>query len=360
MTEKVVVRACEVASQFAFDGTVAVVEPFGQGRINDTFLVTTESGERFVLQKVNPIFAPSLLLDIAALTSTMKEAGMTTLELVSTKNGKWGAVEDNECWRMLTYVPGYTKEKDVTEKEAQSAMGLIGRFHQTLQAHNYDFRHVREGFHDTQKIMTGLEKTITEYRETEKSRALAELGAMILNEYNSLEHAWAHLPKRIIHGDPKLNNIRFAEDSHEAVALLDLDTLGRHSVVIDIADAARSWANRADEGDAENAAFDLDIFRAMMEGYATTAGFFTQEERDAIPSAIAQIALELSARFATDAYKESYFKLDSARYPDLFTQNLAKARAQFALYRDILEKLPDITGLLARRDGGMKKYKVWP
>ncbi|MDO8520931.1 MAG: phosphotransferase [bacterium] len=345
MSEKLLGRANAIAKQFALGEAVQRVEPFGQGRINDTFLVKTESGERYVLQKVNPIFAPSVLLDIAALTSAMKEAGMITAELVPTKAGELGVIESNECWRMLTYVPGYTKEEGVTEKEAQSAMGLIGSFHQIFQTHDHEFRHVREGFHDTQKIMTGLEKTISEYRETEKSRALAELGAMILNEYNSREHAWAHLPKRVIHGDPKLNNVRFAESSHEAVALLDLDTLGRHSVVIDIADAARSWCNRADEGDAEHAKFDLDIFRAMMEGYTKKAVFLTQEEWTAIPAAIAQIALELSARFATDAYRESYFKLDRERYPDLFTQNLAKARAQFALYRDICKKLSDIADL---------------
>lgn len=331
-----------IAKQFALDAEIKTVEPFGRGRINDTFLVTTETGERYVLQRLNPIFAPSMLEDISVLTQAMKERGFTTTELIPTKTGELGVIENNECWRMLTFVPGRTIEEGITPDEARGGMELIGNFHQTFAEHDYAFRHVRDGFHNTPKIMRGLGETILAYAGTKKDAALGETGNAILKEYGAREHAWAHLPKRIIHGDPKLNNIRFAGDSSRAIALLDLDTLGRHSVAIDVADASRSWCNRADEGDMQNAKFDLDIFHAMMEGYAQTANFLMKEEREAIPGAIAQIALELSARFLTDAYRESYFKLDREQYPDLFTQNSAKARAQFVLYQDINKKQNEI------------------
>lgn len=347
MNEKLTSRANEIARQFAFGEVMQSVEPFGRGRINDTFLVTTESGERYVLQRLNPIFAPSVLLDIDAMTRVMKERGFLTTLLIPTKDGELGILENGQCWRMLTYIPGRTIEEGITKDEARSGMKLIGKFHQIFAEHDYVFRHVRDGFHDTQKIMRGLEETISKYAGTKKDAALAKVGCAILGEYDSRPHAWAHLPKRVIHGDPKLNNIRFADDGSRAIALLDLDTMGRHSVVIDIADAARSWCNRADEGDEGWARFDLDIFRAIMEGYTETANFLTEEEREAIPGAIAQIALELSARFLNDAYRESYFKLDRERYPDLFTQNSTKARAQFALCQNITRKLGDISSITA-------------
>ncbi|MEK7118465.1 MAG: phosphotransferase [Patescibacteria group bacterium] len=342
MDEKLIAQARTVAQQFALDAEIKTVESFGQGRINDTFLVTTENGGRYVLQKLHPIFAPSVLEDINVLTQAMKERCLMTTELIPTNTGELGLIAGATCWRMLTFVTGRTIEDGITPDEARSGMELIGNFHQTFAEHNYDFRHVREGFHDTPKIMRGFEEIILAYFGTKKDEALAWVGHEILDEYNSREHAWAHLPKRIVHGDLKLNNIRFANNSSRAIALLDLDTLGRHSVVVDVSDAARSWCNQADEGDARNAKFDLDIFRAMMEGYGRTADFLKQEEREAIPGAIAQIALELSARFATDAYCESYFTLDREHYPDLFTQNSAKARAQFALYQDIIRQIKDI------------------
>lgn len=331
-----------LADEFLITGTAKDVTPFGNGRINRTYLVETESGHRYILQRVNPIFAPTVLSDIKAITGALKRAGQTTTELVPTRTGDLGKECGGALWRVLTYVDGRTIEENISEEAAKNAMQLIGAFHRLFALDRYVFRHVRDGFHDTPRIMETLGKTVEAYEGSRKGAALAGLSRDILSEYSKRTHAWAHLPKRIIHGDPKLNNVRFAVDTDEAVALLDLDTMGRHSVVVDIADAARSWANRADEGDESGASFDLDIFRAMMDGYARGADFLSTEERMAIPNAMLQIALELSARFATDAHTESYFSLDRTRYPDLFTQNFAKARAQFALFRDMVQKRSDI------------------
>ncbi|OGZ06863.1 MAG: hypothetical protein A2942_00560 [Candidatus Lloydbacteria bacterium RIFCSPLOWO2_01_FULL_50_20] len=331
-----------IAKQFQIDGTIANIEPFGNGRINETLLITTDNGERYVLQKLHSMFSPAVLEDIHALTRTMRERGLTTPLLVPTKTGELGLVKNGDCWRILTYISGRTIEDRMTPEEAQNGMELIGNFHNTFAKHEYEFRHARVGFHDTPSIMTKLNDTMSEYADSEKQRMLEPFGTHIKDAYGKHVNAWMHLPRRIIHGDLKLNNIRFAEHSSAAIALLDLDTLGRHSVLIDLADAARSWCNRADEGDVEHAEFDLAIFRAMMEGYDHTADFLSKEERAALPEAIAQITLELAARFLTDAYRESYFTFDAANYPDRLTQNLTKARAQFALHQDIVRKQNDI------------------
>ncbi len=342
MDTQVIERARKAVREFPLDGRAGDLAPLGKGHINDTFLVTTDEGKAYVLQRVNPIFAATVLEDIDVITREMKRAGFTTTELIPARTGELGSVVSGELWRVLTYIPGRTLEEGITENGARNAMGLLANFHRTFADHDYAFRHIREGFHDTPRIMATLEETARMYTGTKKGASLTGLSGDILSAYTKTPHAWAHLPKRVIHGDPKLNNIRFAEHSNEAIALLDLDTLGRHSVVVDIADAARSWCNRADEGDERGASFDLGIFHAMTEGYARHADFLSKEERRSIPGAILQIALELAARFATDAYRESYFKLDRTRYPDLFTQNLAKARAQFALYHDAKKKLPEI------------------
>ena len=42
----------DVASHFALEGTVDSIEPYGDGHINTTYLVTTD-GPRYILQQMN-------------------------------------------------------------------------------------------------------------------------------------------------------------------------------------------------------------------------------------------------------------------------------------------------------------------
>ena len=43
----------ELSSQFQLNGSATSVVPFGNGNVNDTFLVTTDSGNRYTLQRIN-------------------------------------------------------------------------------------------------------------------------------------------------------------------------------------------------------------------------------------------------------------------------------------------------------------------
>ncbi len=350
--EKEIERLRELVGHFTFCPDVEYIadtQPYGNGRINDTYLITAESGKQAILQRVNPIFAPSVLHDIDAVTRLLSGRGITTTELIPTNEGALGYVKNGECWRMLTYIEGRTKESGVTEDEARDAMRLIGLFHRTFAEHPYEFQHARVGFHDTPSIMNDLKETVLEFAGSKNDHSLLPIAGVILERFHKRPLAWEDLPKRIIHGDLKLSNVRFASHEPRAVALIDLDTIGRHNVALDVADAARSWANKSSEGNTRQANFDLDIFSAMIDGYRTHTDFLAEKEWVAIPGATAQIALELAARFVTDAYRESYFKLDRSHYPDLFTQNSTKASAQFALFEDIESKREEMDDIINNR-----------
>ena len=57
------------------------------GLINQTFLVE-EAGRRAVLQRLHPIFAPSLHLDIEAVTAHLARKGLLTPRLLRTRAGE--------------------------------------------------------------------------------------------------------------------------------------------------------------------------------------------------------------------------------------------------------------------------------
>jgi hypothetical protein len=76
----------------------------------------------------------------------------------------------------------------------------------------------------------------------------------------------------------------------------------------------------------------------MIRGYFQTANFITTDEKMKIPDGIELMTLELSARYITDAFEETYFTLDELRYPSLYEQNKQKAIAQLQFYDDFQSK----------------------
>jgi Ser/Thr protein kinase RdoA (MazF antagonist) len=343
-----------IAKQFDI-GDVDNITPYGKGRINETFLLTafSKAGEesinnKYILQKLHTIFTPAVLEDIEVITSHLEKADIVTPKLIRTVKGDLSINSEGESWRMLTYIRGKTYEYSINNQMAESAAALIGKFHNALTGLNYKFLHKIPNFHDTQSIMDSLKRITLLYQSTDKYKTLFPLTEVILIHYEKIRDSIRGLPERIIHGDLKLNNIRFDERGKKAIAIVDLDTLGTGKIVIDIGDAIRSWCHKLREADGEDDQFDLDTFRCMMSGYLSTAVFMTREEIKSIPEGVVMMMLELSARYITDAYEESYFRLDSERYPNLYEQNKMKAFAQMRLFNDFKNKIDKVDNILNR------------
>lgn len=319
------------------------------GRINETFVILTRSssdrtgsGDKYVLQKLHKIFDASLLSDIESITARLTQSGIATPRLVKTLGGELGVDSDGELWRMTTYVPGKTYEKGISPEMAGYAAALVGGFHNSLASFQYEFRHKIPDFHDTKAIMQRLREVEKESADAVKRKALSPFAKYVMAEWNNMRKTLDNLPDRIVHGDLKLNNVRFDTQGADAVALLDLDTLSKHKIVVDIGDAVRSWCKCESDVGERVAVFDLEIFGSFMKGYINTATFLVPEEIRAIPEGTATMMLELSARYIIDAFEESYFTLDNSRYRDLFEQNISKVEEQIGLYEDFQRKRPDV------------------
>lgn len=326
----------QIADKFTIDKVIKVSK-FGGGLINDTYLVENKNG-KYVLQKLHSIFRPTVLLDTYNITQYLLNKGLATPLLIKTKNSKLFFTDGkNNHWRMLTYIPGKCYEKGVTSEQAFSAGQLVGKFHDVLSGYHYNFQHKIKNFYNSDARIKKLKLTLKKFKNTEKYKTLINSATKVLEGYENLTNQTDSLPVRIIHGDLKINNIRF-DNKGNAVCLLDLDTLGRHRIVTDIAGAARTWCNKADEGDVKNSKFNLRVFKSMLTGYLSTAKFITEEEAKSIPEAFEKVVLILAARFVTDAFEEKYFRLNKKQYRNLYEQNRSKALAQLALYGDFLKK----------------------
>jgi len=132
--------------------------------------------------------------------------------------------------------------------------------------------------------------------------------------------------------------------SGQAVGLIDLDTVKPGLVHYDIGDCLRSCCNRLGEEtlDAGKVSFDLNLCRAILEGYLSIGrSFLTPEDFRYLPDCIRLIPLELGIRFLTDHLSgDRYFRTSRPQH------NLDRAEVQFALTRSIENQWKDLNNLI--------------
>ncbi len=318
----------EVAA--AWGWTSAQLAPLAGGLINTTYAVRDGDVPVGVLQRVHPIFAGEVNLDLEAVTAHLAAKGMVTPRLVRTRAGEPWIVVGERVWRALTWVDGVTVHAVPDPSWAEAGGELLGRFHRAVADLQYDYRFARAGVHDTAAHLARLGEHVARGGDAE----WIELGREIAGEATAVP-ALPVTATRHCHGDLKISNLLFAEAPLRGVCLVDLDTLGRGTMAFELGDAMRSWCNPRGE-DAGGVRFDLAIFTAAIRGFRSVAdALLTEDERTSIVIGAETVSLELAARFCVDVFRDEYFGWDAARFPSRRAHNLVRARGQLALSRAI-------------------------
>lgn len=316
---------------------VVRIERITDGSINETFEVYTQGGGHFILQHMSTLFKPSVMDNLALVTPYAKEKGVLIPHGLPTVDGLPYKVNGDGSWyRALSYIPGKTIHDSMTVGQVYSAGKLVGSFHSALSTCDGQLNVAINHFHDTHYYLERMNKVAAACTDRDKKRALEPIVSEINARRDSLTVDVRTLPQRIIHADLKASNIRFGEND-EALALIDMDTLMRASVVTEMGDAFRSWCGTAGEDNSQQV-FDEEIYKAGMKGYVETAEGITPEEIHAIPEGIRILTIELASRFVTDAYEETYFALRTELYPTLYEQCKTKAENQLRFLKAFEEK----------------------
>lgn len=364
--------AAATAHRFGITESDAYVSPLGRGLINDSYLVETGSG-RWVLQRINGRVFPDpegIMTNFARLTSHLARqpvAGLAWPALRETTDGAtWTRDEAGDLWRMMSYLPGRPLERLATPRQAAEVGHLLGRFHRLIaNLETASLRITLPGFHVTPAYLRQFDDALATVEASARDAGPPQGDASLepaleflvrrRDGLSVLEMArqGGLIPERAVHGDPKLDNLLFDAKGRRALALIDLDTVQPGLVLHDIADCLRSCCNQAGEGARpEETGFDLAICRPLLRAYATaTRGLLSPAEVDLLYPAIRLLPLELGLRFLTDHLQgDRWFRVTS------HGQNLAKARAQFALVADIERQETVIrreiaTSFSTRRDG---------
>lgn len=352
-----------MAEQFSRSTPVSGVDLYGDGNVNDTYIVTLEKVDpslgdnRFILQRINQavFHRPHLIMENMDLFSQhINQRLQKDMQKFVLSERRWempsplSAItgdsfyvdETQEFWRALSFVDNSTTYSNIQNVDhAYEAGYALGQFHNLLSDLDSTKLHdTLEGFHitphylrqyDQARVVDDPESRTPEENYCHQIVQERRLWARVLEDAKQQEK----LIMRAIHGDPKVNNIMIDCDNHRAVSIIDLDTVKPGLVHYDIGDCLRSCCNPLGEEthDFEKVDFDTQLCRSILDGYISqTHNFFTQHDYEYIYDSIRLIAFELGLRFFTDFIAGNvYFKTD---YDD---HNLARAVVQFRLTESI-------------------------
>jgi Ser/Thr protein kinase RdoA (MazF antagonist) len=374
-----------VAAQFAPPGEFLEIREYGQGNVNDTFLVTLEGeGKKpFILQRLNPhVFPrPALIMEnlrtfTAHLGARLEETPLPpgrrweTPRVLLTRDGKDHWLEpDGSFWRALTFIEAAQSHATIRNLEHAREVGYaLGRFHYLLSdLAPESLADTLPGFHLTPGYLGHYDKVLQREARGSGSRASSSKTAShsspevdFCQKFIQARRGWADvleqakakgkLPLRPIHGDPKVNNVMMDTATGQAVGLVDLDTIKPGLVHYDLGDCLRSGCNpRGEEITGwEEVRFEPEICRAILEGYLSQAGsFFTGSDYAYLYDAARLLPFELGLRFFTDYLEGNvYFK---TRYPE---HNLVRALIQFKLTESIEAQAKGLRALVRGLSGG--------
>lgn len=323
---------------FNIEGAVLSITPLGNGHINDTYLVVTDSG-RYILQRINTHVFKSpdqLMHNIKAVTDYMH----SRIQVITTSEGGLCAVTPDGHWRMMTYIENsYTCERVESPEQFCEIGRAYGSFIQDLAGFPAEnLYETIEGFHDTRRRFEQLMQACEADPFGRKHTALAELRFACEREKDTdvLNDCVrrGEIPVRVTHNDTKINNVLLDRDTGKAICVIDLDTVMPGLAVNDFGDAIRSGAStgKEDEGDLEQVKLDLDLYRSYAAGFIAGCPDLTEKEIELMPVGARLMALECGIRFLTDYIEgDHYFK---TVYPE---HNLIRCRAQFRLVQEMEE-----------------------
>jgi hypothetical protein len=352
-------QPANAAQQFDVKGRLVNVDIVGQGNVNDTYQAIFRAGgsvERIILQRINKnVFEHPdwIMSNMRYITDhvleklcnepddELREWGIP--RIVTCKGEDFMIDEDGNFWRSMSIIADASSYAKVRNSEHAYEVGIVlGCFHRTVSdLPSKKLHDTLPGFHVTPGYLEKYDETINGDYCKERMSSTPDIQRLMnfvdkrRNKVNILQNALqqGELKTRIIHGDPKVDNIMIDNFTGYGIGIIDLDTVKPGLLHYDFGDALRSSCNPAgeDETDLDSVFFDIDLCSSFVEGYMEQAtDFITAADRYYLYDAIHLITFELGLRFFQDYLAgDKYFKVRFEGH------NINRAKVQFKLCESI-------------------------
>ncbi len=355
--EEYCARIPEAIEGLDFQGNYVSHERYGNGHINDTFVVYFDQGDkkvRYILQRMNhEIFKnpEQLMSNICKVTEFLKECirkrngdiDRETLNVIYAKTGEPYFVDSiGSYWRGYKFIENsICYEKVQKPEDFYEGAVAFGRFQKLLE--DFDASTLYEtiaDFHNTPVRYEAFQDAVAKDVMGRVKDVKPEIDFLMARE-NDMKVCMellkkGELPLRVTHNDTKLNNIMMDKDTGRGICVIDLDTVMPGLAINDFGDSIRFGANTAleDETDLAKVSLSLELFELYTRGYLEGCeGSLSNKEIQMLPMGAKLMTLECGMRFLTDYLQgDTYFRIHREGH------NLDRCRTQLALVADMERK----------------------
>lgn len=345
----------KILNIFFSDCEISDVAKYGDGHINNTYLVSTSKG-KFILQQVNhKVFNIINLINNYdyVINSASKHSTFEKLfpGFIKDKNGLVHFIDsDQSAWRVNEFIDkSITYSISPNTSITQRAGNAMGKFQLFLTGLNpKEFKDTIPDFHNPRRRLNEFEFALNNADKVIRHSANTEIKFVLENKSIAIKMANILasnlLPDRITHNDTKLENFLFDNASNKTY-VIDLDTIMKGSLLFDFGDMVRSITTNAreDEKDLAKVTFRIDHFQALCQSYfQSIRSIISPAEKDNILLGVHSIIFIQGIRFLSDYISgNKYYKFD---YP---THNLIRCRTQFKLLEEILKNNSKLENIIS-------------
>lgn len=338
----------DIFNLFSIDSPAASFSVLGEGHINKTYLVTSESGKRYVFQQLSRAAFKNidiLMQNVAAVTdylASKSDDPRSCLRLVRTLSGATYLTDSQgEYWRAYDYIENsLCLQQAETIEDFRQCAAAFGNFQRMLRDFPAESLHESiPKFHNAPDRYRIFKEVLAKDPCNRASGVQKEIEFILSREketciLQTLRDSGA-LPDRVTHNDTKLNNVLLDADTRKALCVIDLDTVMPGLVAYDFGDAIRFGASTAleDERDLSKVHFSLELYNAFRDTFVESCGGLSEAELESLPLGARTITLVIGMRFLTDYLNgDTYFSISREGH------NLDRARTQFKLVSEMEEK----------------------
>lgn len=343
----------KVANLFEIEGNIISFSPIGNGHINSTLLCESDSGKKYVLQKINNnVFkdVDLLMSNYYKISQYLFDIGFESIHIRKTKDDRTYCCCGESMYRMYDYIDNTIWYEEINDLDAvYKAAQAFGKLHKALKG--FDARELGEvipNFHNTYQRFLNLLDAIKEDKLGRVKDCLPEieLAKSFEEEYGKVVFAITNkeIPLAVTHNDPKINNVLFDKNTGNFRAVIDLDTVMPGSYLYDFGDALRSLftGDNEDSEDLSKLVVNYDIFETYANGYLSEMkDVLSKKEIEYLPFSAFLLTVECGMRFLEDYLRgDVYFRISKEKH------NLIRARTQLTLASRIYKDLDKLNGIV--------------